>query len=124
MIRGFKEFINSGRRNEYIYEGEVDKGQLVLYVRKSLRYIEGHYIKCIDIANISLESRWRGKKIFTNYMKCLLIEYGKENNFYIESILNPNLATSLKGLDFKDIPEGSSGLVQNMIRYATKDEEI
>lgn len=109
-----KEFIESTLRNSYITEDTV-----TIYLRKSMRLIEGRILPCIDIANISVESESREKGKFTDYMNMMIKEYGEENNLYVESILNPVIIPLLERVGFKKLPHQDN---VNMIRL--KDNDI
>jgi len=108
-----KEFIESTLRNSYITEDTV-----TIYLRKSMRLIEGRILPCIDIANISVGEQSRGKRVFTNYMKMLVEDYGKENNLYVESILNSVIIPTLERLEFIRLTSQED---INMIRFKDND---
>ena len=78
-----QEFLESPLRNSYIYEEHIE-----VYVRKSKRFIEGETRDFLDIANVTVEEKYRNQGVFTEFLK-RASKTGR--NIFVESILNPAL---------------------------------
>lgn len=61
-----------------------------LYTRKSNRCYNGKMYKCLDIGSINIERSFQKKGLFTTLLKALIDKYPTEN-FFIESIVNPDI---------------------------------
>ena len=73
-------------RNTYLYG---NTGQI--YVRKSMRYVNGEMSKLIDLANISINPEYQGQGIYKSLEKIAHTTACKNNfaGIYVESVLNP-----------------------------------
>ena len=98
----FREFIGSNLRNLYIEEKHV-----YAYVRKSKRYIEGQFIDCIDIANITVNEDFQNRGYCTKFLTYVISNYWE--NIYVECIQNPAMEHICEKLEFTRI-EGISDL--------------
>lgn len=85
LIELFNKFYN----DPLLRNTHVETDQVKVYVRKSQRHYEGKMVRCLDIASITIvENKNRGRGVFTMFLEKLLKKYPNEN-FYIESIVNP-----------------------------------
>lgn len=85
IVDQFREFY----KNTSLKNANLDTDDVKVFVRKSQRYYDGEIINCIDIASITIVyNKNRGRGVFTTLLKRLLEEYPNDN-FYIESIVNP-----------------------------------
>ena len=76
-----------GLRNQWISERNIS-----VYVRKSVRMIEGDLVACLDIGSVEVDEEHRGVGIFTGFLQ-RMEDYGKKLNrtIFVESILEPRL---------------------------------
>jgi hypothetical protein len=90
----FDEFMQSSWRNQYVEE----PGFWSLYVRKSTRYIESHWInRVIDLSSFEVERKGQG--VFTRFVERLKSEY-PEHTIYVECVVNPRLGPHLEKIGF------------------------
>ena len=104
LLKEFDSFADDEIRNQWL---EVGKARV--YVRKSIKFLEGQTYKCYDIANVEIEIPNEG--IFTGFLQQILDKYNR-SNFYVESILNPAMTHILKKFGFKNKDE------ENMYKIA------
>jgi hypothetical protein len=95
LISELDKFLNSSIRNQYIGDENIS-----IYIRKSKRSIDGKLIDFLDIANISIDEKIQGKKVFTNLIQTIISKY-PNTNIFVESILNPAVETVLNKFSFK-----------------------
>lgn len=85
-------------RNVWINVGE----SIQVYVRKGRHGIDGMILSTIDIANITIGEKYRGKGLGTE-----LIDYVHSHNpfhaTFIESILNEDFYLHLKEVGWRDV---------------------
>lgn len=90
-----------------------------VYVRRSVRMIEGEMVPCLDISSVEVDEDMRGIGIFTGFLK-RFEEAAKEMGrpVYIESILVPRFANFLRRRGYVDHPIGNE-LVPTLYRILT-----
>jgi GNAT superfamily N-acetyltransferase len=87
------KFLHGHLKNDWI--GSI---KFHVYVRKSVRFINGVRRTSFDIANINVATKYRGKGLFTKWLSEVEMEvsaFGIECIF-VESILNARLITFLE----------------------------
>lgn len=83
-----EQFTASKKYNYWLREKHMN-----VYVRKSIHALSHQIAECLDIANIEVDEKYRGKGIFTAFLaraEQQAILAGKDA-VYVESILNPKL---------------------------------
>lgn len=86
MIESINSFLNDDQlRNTYI-QNDV----LSLYIRKSRRVLNGEIVKCLDLANISIEEEYQNQGIFKMVVN-VINELNPYEWLMIENTLNPVL---------------------------------
>lgn len=68
----------------------VDVFPARLYTRKSMRIFKGKIYRCLDISSINIDRSFQKRGLFTALLQALITKYPKDN-FFIESILNPDI---------------------------------
>lgn len=113
----FDEFMGSKDRNLYVKE----KGFSGLYVRKGPRVIrlpgKKSFVcpKTIQLANITISEKRRGKGLFKALVKNILDKY-PDWSIYVENVLPKRFAAGLGRLGFTEVNhiEGG-GIVTNWV---------
>jgi|MudIll2142460700_1097286.scaffolds.fasta_scaffold01358_4 GNAT superfamily N-acetyltransferase len=92
-LRGFP-------RSSYVRERGIQQ----LYVRLGPRYIKGEKRPVVlDIANVIVAERYRGKGRFTALLARLRRDYF-DIPIYLESVLNPRLVQHLRRIGCEELP--------------------
>jgi len=75
-----------------------------LYLRITLRYINGKKRTSIDIASIDVSPDKQRKGVFSSILKACEVDATRRNCcVYVESILNPIIMDKLKGLGYNEV---------------------
>jgi len=81
------QFLSSSLTNAWIKEP-----YLQLYIRKSTRLYNKQIYQCLDLANILVQTNYRGKGIFTKFLtRFEPLAFSLNKTIFVESILNYNL---------------------------------
>jgi len=117
--------------NEYKFEGSTPrslacryfkKNGYEIYVRFSVREIEGRYCKCLDIANIFLIEKHRNKSWLKNFIsRAMKIE--DMDGVYIESVNSKILKQALPNWGFRLVDEVNSNYFFSVSDYLTKQHQ-
>lgn len=106
----FDEFMASKERNLYVKE----RGFSGLYVRKGPRVIrlpdQDSFVcpKTIQIANVTVSEKRRGKGLFKALVKNILDKY-PEWSIYVENVLPKRFAAGLSRLGFIEVNQAEGG---------------
>jgi hypothetical protein len=88
------QFLKLARGNAWVRE----RGFSSLYVRVGARFLDGKlYRRVVDIANVTVPTRSRGKRRLTTLIKHL---HDSRENIYVESVMESRLGPKLLGLGF------------------------
>lgn len=117
-----EEFLNSNKRNEYIYFKSSNNIWLKSYVRKSSRYINGiRFHRVLDRANTSIDNSKIQLKMINNNINMAstgayrefdlyMTELAKKYNYdgiYVENVLNDKLLDVLIRYGYKLLPNSN-----------------
>jgi hypothetical protein len=93
-----EKFLASHARNEWLMTG-----QLSVYVRKGHHIVNRHMYLFIDLANITVIEEMRSCGLFKQTFELFKSSCGKTyQGVYVESVLNPRLASHLRELSEND----------------------
>ena len=88
-------------RNKWIYAAPFQ-----IYLRKALHLINGERVTCLDLANITITERQRGKGLFKKLL-VRLIEINPYKYIFVEGVMNKRIeAHLLRRGDFVKINHG------------------
>lgn len=100
----FKEYIaDETARNVWLNEPKFS-----VYIRRSMRYINGEKIPCLDLGSIEVDEEERGKGV----LKAFLLKMenaAKQMNraVFVESVLEPRLIPFLLNRGYLKYPDSS-----------------
>lgn len=90
-----KQFITQ----TYIRNAWIEEDYVKIYVRKSIRNINGKLFHFLDLASIEVEEEYQNSGIFTKLITDILSIY-PDLNIFVEAILNPIIPHVLNKFDF------------------------
>jgi predicted GNAT family N-acyltransferase len=96
-----KDFIHS----KILRNSHIEEPDLVAYMRKSNRFIEGKMHEFLDIGRILVDSNKRGTGVFKKFLSDVE-NFARQLNrgVFIESIMEPRLIDFLKNRGYKRMP--------------------
>lgn len=94
FLEKYHVFYISDMRNAHV---EIFPARL--YTRKSMRVFRGGSYRCLDISSISIDRSFQKRGLFTALLQALIEKYSTDN-FFIESILNPDIRKVADKLGF------------------------
>lgn len=96
-----EEFIdNALLRNEWIAEKNIR-----VYIRRSVRYINGKMVPALDIGSVEVDEDKRGQKVFTRFLtRFEAAAKALQRIVYVESILEPRLYDFLLKNGYARVP--------------------
>lgn len=92
-----QQFIKSEYRNLWIKEPKIS-----VYVRKNYRFIDDCFRETLDLANVEVVKRYRGRGVFTSFLdRAETAAKQLQWVIYVECIMEPRLIPFLRRRGYK-----------------------
>lgn len=105
---------NSIPVNNERWRGNLHIDETSVYIRQTIRWVEGKYLNTIDLAYINIEEEFQGQGRCTRMIAalyCLAVQ--RNRALFVECVHNPVLVSFLRRQGFKQVSEDPSFLLQH-----------